>query len=144
MDFDNNYVIIELDAIVHNIEAVRKKAGTAVMAVVKADAYGHCVQRVARVYDEAGATWFAVSNLEEALQLRQMGLRQRILILSYTPPEAVKTLAAEAITTAVVSREHAEALDARAAAEGVSHLKRKGNGLILPLQEWHAMIRDQD
>ena len=32
----------------------------------------------------------------------------------------------------------------RAAAEGVSHLKRKGNGLILPLQEWHAMIRDQD
>ena len=126
--FRRTWAEIDLDAVRYNYTYIRSLLAptTQLMAVVKADAYGHCVQRVARVYDEAGATWFAVSNLEEALQLRQMGLRQRILILSYTPPEAVKTLAAEAITTAVVSREHAEALDARAAAEGVTltvHLK---------------------
>lgn len=119
---------IDLDAARANYTYIQSQLAPScrVMAVVKADAYGHCVQRIARVYDEAGVTWFAVSNLEEALQLRQMGLSQRILILSYTPPEAVPTLAAQNITTAVVSRAHAEALETRAAAAGVTltvHIK---------------------
>ena len=119
--FRRTWAEIDLDAARDNYTYIQSQLspGCRIMAVVKADAYGHCVQRIARVYDEAGVTWFAVSNLEEALQLRQMGLRQRILILSYTPPEAVTTLAAQNITTAVVSREHAEALNARAKAAGV-------------------------
>lgn len=126
--FRRTWAEIDLDAVRDNYTYIRSLLSpeSRLMAVVKADAYGHCVQRVARVYDEAGATWFAVSNLEEALQLRQMGLQQRILILSYTPPQAVETLAAQNITTAVVSREHAEALNARAAAVGKTltvHLK---------------------
>lgn len=120
--FRRTWAEIDLDAARDNYTYIQSRLspGCRIMAVVKADAYGHCVQRIARVYDEAGVTWFAVSNLEEALQLRQMGLRQRILILSYTPPEAVTALAAENITTAVVSREHAEALNARAEAAGVN------------------------
>ncbi len=119
--FRRTWAEIDLDAVRSNYLYIRSllRPECRLMAVVKADAYGHCVQRVAHVYDEAGVTWFAVSNLEEALQLRRMGLSQRILILSYTPPEAVPVLAAQNITTAVVSREHAEALEARAAAAGV-------------------------
>ena len=113
---------IDLCALQHNWDYIRSRLspGCRMMAVVKADAYGHGVQRVARVYDEAGAEWFAVSNLEEALQLRRLGLSQRILILSYTPPEAAAVLAEQNITTAVVSREHAEALNAAAEGLGVS------------------------
>ena len=116
--FRRTWAQIDLDAVRDNYEYIRRQLAEdcRLMAVVKADAYGHCVQYIAKLYDELGVAWFAVSNLEEALQLRQMGLSQRILILSYTPPEAVESLAAHNITTAVVSLEHAEALSARAAA----------------------------
>ncbi len=126
--FRRTWAEIDLSAVQDNYEYIRSQLADdcCFCAVVKADAYGHCVQHIARLYDTLGVRWFAVSNLEEALQLRQMGLSQRILILSYTPPEAVATLAAQNITTAVVSLEHAEALSARAVAEGVNltvHLK---------------------
>ena len=126
--FRRTWADIDLDAVRDNYTYIRSRLapGCRLMAVVKADAYGHCVQRVAQVYNEMGAEWFAVSNLEEALQLRQMGLSQRILILSYTPPKAAALLAEQNITTAVVSREHAEALNEAAAAAGVQltvHLK---------------------
>ena len=126
--FRRTWAEIDLDAVRDNYQYIQAQLtdDCRLMAVVKADAYGHCVQRIAKLYDELGVQWFAVSNLEEALQLRQMGLQQRILILSYTPPEAVGTLAQHNITTAVVSLEHAQALQARAEAEDVSltvHLK---------------------
>jgi len=126
--FRRTWAQIDLDAVRDNYEYIRRQLADTchLMAVVKADAYGHCVQYIAKLYDELGVQWFAVSNLEEALQLRRMGLSQRILILSYTPPEAVEALAAHDITTAVVSLEHAEALSSRAAACGVQltvHLK---------------------
>ncbi len=113
---------IDLDAVRDNYEYIRSQLhdGCRVMAVVKANAYGHGVEGVARVYDEAGVEWFAVSNLEEALQLRRMGLTQRILILSYTPPQEAARLAAHNITTAVVSMEHARALNEQAAEAGVT------------------------
>ncbi|MBO5797203.1 MAG: alanine racemase [Clostridia bacterium] len=126
--FRRTWADIDLDAVRDNYRYIRSRlaADCRLMAVVKADAYGHCVQRIAQVYNELGAEWFAVSNLEEALQLRQMGLSQRILILSYTPPKAAALLAEQGITTAVVSREHAEALNQAAAAAGVNltvHIK---------------------
>ncbi len=126
--FRRTWAEIDLSAVRDNYEYIRGQLANdcCLCAVVKADAYGHCVQHIARLYDALGVRWFAVSNLEEALQLRQLGLSQRILILSYTPPEAVATLAEQNITTAVVSLEHAEALSARAVAEGVYltvHLK---------------------
>ena len=126
--FRRTWAEIDLSAVRDNYEYIRGQLAEdcCLCAVVKADAYGHCVQHIARLYDALGVQWFAVSNLEEALQLRQMGLSQRILILSYTPPEAVTTLAEQNITTAVVSAEHARALSDRAVAEDVHltvHLK---------------------
>ncbi len=126
--FRRTWAEIDLLAVRNNYEYIRGQLAEncTLCAVVKADAYGHCAQHMARLYDALGVQWFAVSNLKEALQLRQMGLSQRILILSYTPPETVATLAEQHITTAVVSVEHARALSNRAAAEGVQltvHLK---------------------
>ena len=86
MNCDNTYVQIDLDAIRDNLRAVRAKTGTDVMAVVKADAYGHGAVQVAR-HLEADCSFFGVSSVAEALELRQAGLKKPILILGHTPVE---------------------------------------------------------
>ena len=85
-EYDRTYVRIDLEAIRHNIKEARKKVkeGTKVMAIVKADAYGHGAIPVATaVQDLVDA--YGVALIEEALQLRNQGLEQMILILGYTP-----------------------------------------------------------
>lgn len=56
-----------------------------VCCVVKADGYGHGAVELARVYERLGADWFAVSNIEEAMELRRAGIVLPILVLGYTP-----------------------------------------------------------
>ena len=75
MNFDRNYVKIDLDAIEENIDAIRAKAGVDVMAVVKADAYGHGAVPMSHALVDLGAEYLAVSNLEEAVQIRRGGVR---------------------------------------------------------------------
>src|SRR5699024_8209520 len=71
---------IDLGAIRDNIGRIRHLAAPAeVMAVVKADAYGHGLVPVARAAKEAGAAWLGVAQLAEALRLREAGLPGRIL-----------------------------------------------------------------
>jgi len=73
-------VAIDLDALRANVAAVRERiGGVDVMAVVKADAYGHGLVPCARAALEAGATWLGVALLEEALALRDAGVAGRIL-----------------------------------------------------------------
>ena len=86
MNCDNTYVQIDLDAIRDNLRAVRAKTGANVMAVVKADAYGHGAVQVAR-HLEADCSFFGVSSVAEAMELRQAGLKKPILILGHTPVE---------------------------------------------------------
>jgi len=71
---------IDLGAIESNYRAIRAllKPKTKVCCVVKADAYGHGAEMLAKVYESLGADWFAVSNLEEALQLRRAGAEKAI------------------------------------------------------------------
>ena len=80
---------IDLDAIRHNFRVIEASLapGSRAMAVVKADAYGHGAGYVSRALQEAGASWFGVSNLDEAMQIRNAGIVEPILILAYTPPE---------------------------------------------------------
>ncbi len=74
-------VTIDLDALRHNLAQVRLRApGAKVMAVVKADGYGHGLERVARAL--AGAEAFGVAALSDAERLRAIGLRNRIVLLS--------------------------------------------------------------
>ncbi len=84
MDFDNTWVSIDLDAIQANFDAVQAKAGVQVMAIIKADAYGHGAVQVARLLQDQCA-FFGVSSMLEAVELRQAGVQTPILILGYTP-----------------------------------------------------------
>ncbi|MCI7639836.1 MAG: alanine racemase [Clostridiales bacterium] len=109
MDFDSTRVKIDLDAIAENMDAIREKAGVPVMAVVKADAYGHGAVQVARLLQEKCA-FFCVSSILEAMELRQAGLTTPILILGYTPVDAFPTAIREGIRPTIYRLEDAEAL----------------------------------
>ena len=96
------------------------------MAVVKADAYGHGAGFVSRTLRDAGVSWFGVSNLDEALQIRDEGIAEPILILAYTPPGQAEQLAANNITQTVFERSYAEQLSQAAVKAGVTvrvHIK---------------------
>ncbi len=113
---------IDLDAAACNYQAVRAAVGSDVMVccVIKADAYGHGAVRLARVYESLGADWFAVSNLEEALQLRLSGITHPVLVLGFTPAEEARTLAEHHISQCVYSLAYARDLSRYAAEAGVT------------------------
>ena len=109
MDFDSTRVVIDLDAITDNMDAIREKAGVPVMAVVKADAYGHGAVQVARLLQDKCA-FFCVSSILEAMELREAGLTTPILILGHTPVEAFPTAIREEIRPTIYRWEDAQAL----------------------------------
>ncbi|MFD7559007.1 MULTISPECIES: alanine racemase [unclassified Streptomyces] len=80
------YAEIDLDAVRANVRALRERAPRAeVMAVVKADAYGHGALACARAAQEAGATWLGTATPDEALALRAAGVEGRIMCWLWTP-----------------------------------------------------------
>ena len=109
MNFDNTRVKIDLDVIEQNFDAVQAKAQVPVMAVVKADAYGHGAIQVARVLQNKCA-FFGVSSMLEALELRKAGLKNPILILGQTPVSAFPTAILEGIRPTIFHYETAVAL----------------------------------
>jgi len=71
--------LVDLSAIKHNVELLKQRAGTDLLAVVKADAYGHGLIPVAKAALSAGATYLGVALLEEAISLREAGITAPIL-----------------------------------------------------------------
>ena len=118
MNFDNTRVKIDLDIIERNFDAVREKAGVPVMAVVKADAYGHGAIQVARLLQDKCA-FFGVSSIHEALELRQAGLDTPILILGQTPVAAFPTAIRQGIRPTIFHYEVGAALSAAAVEAGM-------------------------
>ena len=100
---------INLDNIEYNFHSIKKaiRNDCKIMAVIKADAYGHGAVYIAQKLIECGAEYFGVSNLEEALQLRHAGVTQDILILGFTPPEYAEELSKNNVTQTVFSEEYA-------------------------------------
>ena len=117
MNFDNTYVKINLDAIDSNIDAIRARVGTDVMAVIKADAYGHGAIQVARVLQDK-CSFFGVSSILEAMELRRAGLYNPILILGHTPVSAYPALVQAEIRPTIYHYEDAAALSQAALQEG--------------------------
>lgn len=94
--------------------------------VIKANAYGHGAVELAKLYESWGADYFAVSNVEEALQLRKAGISIPILVMGYTPPECAKELSTFGISQCVYSLEYAHALNSCATEDGCNvtiHIK---------------------
>lgn len=119
---------VDVDAIKHNYVEIRKNVDekTQIMCVIKADAYGHGAVFLAKIYEQLGADRFAVSNIEEAMQLRENGITLPVLILGFTPAELAGRLAEQNISQAVFSEEYADELSKEAVRQGVNvkiHLK---------------------
>ncbi len=118
---------IDTDALKHNLDIIKSEAGNSrIMAVVKADAYGHSVRYIAPALEENGVSFFAVSNIEEAITLRGCGITKPILVLGYTPVSMVSQLCFNDISQCVYSYDYAEMLSKSAVKNGVSiniHLK---------------------
>ncbi len=122
------WVEVNLDNLEHNYNYIRSKLNekTKYMAVVKADAYGYGAKVVPSFLEYLGADFFAVSNIDEALQLREFGITKPILILGYTPTELVKVLAENDISQAVIDMAYASSLAKSAEKENVKikvHIK---------------------
>lgn len=111
---------IDLGAVRHNVKEVRRLVGDAVeiMAVVKAEAYGHGANEVARAAVAAGATWFGVALPEEGIALRCQGFTQPILVFGALQPDQVETFLAHDLTAAVCTLTSATALSRAAVKAG--------------------------
>jgi alanine racemase len=111
---------VDLAAVADNVTLACRMAGpgTVVMAVVKADAYGHGAVPVARVAIRTGVSWLGVGIPEEALPLRAAGIRAPILVLGPIAPEQADLVAASALDQCVSDPGQAEALDRAARARG--------------------------
>ena len=119
---------IQLSSVKHNFEVIRQQVGNDVKicCVIKANAYGHGAVQLARVYEKLGADFFAVSNIEEAMQLRHSNITLPILILGYTDPRCALLLATNDISQCVFSEEYGESLAQQTVEDGCSvkiHIK---------------------
>ena len=104
---------VSLDALAHNYRAIRGHipAGCKFLGVMKADAYGHGAVPMSHALVELGAEYLAVSNLEEAVQIRRGGIRAPILILGYTPAMYAENMLYLDLTQEVHSLDYAQALN---------------------------------
>lgn len=104
---------VSLDNLEHNYRAIKNHIpeGCRFLGVMKADAYGHGAVPLSHALCELGAEYLAVSNLEEAIQLRRGGVRAPMLILGYTPASFADTMVFMDITQEVHSLEYAKELD---------------------------------
>lgn len=114
------HVEIDLEALRHNLQQVRRQVGPdrQILAVVKADAYGHGAARVAPVLQAAGANFFAVAMVEEGIELRRAGIVRPILVLGGIYPEQEADVAGHALTPCVFDLSAARRLNAHAMATG--------------------------
>ncbi len=112
-----SWLEIDLNAIRHNAQAVKKAigAGRHLMAIVKADAYGHGAVRVAKTALNSGADYLGVATVDEGIQLREGLVNAPILMLAEPPASAIPLLLAYKIMPAVYTSEfaisYAEAAD---------------------------------
>lgn len=113
-----NWVEIDLDALAKNTHALKERIGEQVtmMAVVKADAYGHGAVAVARTALLNGAEWLGVSSINEGLELRENGVDAPILLLNYVPVSAIQQALRNRLTVTLYDLNMARQYD-RAARE---------------------------
>jgi alanine racemase len=113
---------IDLKALENNVRELRRviNPDAQMMAIVKANGYGHGVEPVSRVALQSGASWIGVALLQEAIMLREKGINAPILILGYTPIEDIKDVIRNDISQTIFTWE-----DALAAASTADQMGKK-------------------
>ena len=117
-----------MDAAISNYHAIKNQIGddTKICCVIKADGYGHGAVELAKLYSELKCDYFAVSNLDEALELRDADIKEPILILGYTPANRAQDLFDNDIAQAVYGADYAKMLSDECVKAGVKckiHIK---------------------
>ena len=109
MDSQSTWAEIDLGALVHNFKEVKKKVGpdVGVMAIVKAQGYGHGMVQVSRPLEKEGVNYFGVTSPSEAFSLRKEGIKSSILILGPTMLEEIEKIIKKDITQTICTKEMA-------------------------------------
>lgn len=119
--YDRVWAEIDLNAIAFNIESIKKKIqnNTQIIAVIKADGYGHGAVPIAQMLEGDDRIWgYAVATAEEAVTLREHGMKKPILILSYTFAHSYGALIQNDVRLTVFTLEMAEDLSKEAVKQG--------------------------
>ncbi len=118
------YAHIDVAALVHNLRTVQQHVGSRcrILAVVKADGYGHGAIEAARTFVEAGAWGLAVSLIEEGVELRQAGILAPVLVLGGVHPGSEDVIVHRSLTPVVWTREHLQLLAAAVRRSGAPPL----------------------
>jgi len=114
MKYYSNWAEIDLGAIRNNVGIICKHTGVQVMAIVKANAYGHGAVPVARAALQGGATWLAVARVDEAVELRRAGIVAPIFLLGYVPSLRLEEAVANRVSMAFWTIEQARCVSAAA------------------------------
>jgi alanine racemase len=112
------WIEIDRSAIINNCAQVLRDTGTALMAIVKGDAYGHGAVEVSRAALQGGASWLGVARFGEARSLRQHGIHAPILVLGMATQDEVDEAIASDVTLTLHSMETLQLFSTRARAAG--------------------------
>lgn len=121
------WVAVDREALAHNFRQVRSHVapGVRVLAVVKADAYGHGAVEASRVFLAAGAGFLGVTRIEEGIELRDAGIEAPVLVFSAALPAQAETIVGRRLSATVCTLEAAQALSAAAPAGGAARVHVK-------------------
>jgi alanine racemase len=122
----STWLEVDLGAIAHNLRAMAKLTGVRIMAVVKANGYGHGLVRVARQVVEAGADYCGVARIDEALEIRQAGVSGPALVLGETPNSRLAEAVGQDVSVTIYDPAQLEPLASAARTSGrVAHVHVK-------------------
>src|SRR3954453_8403653 len=115
-----NWAEVSLSALQHNFDCLRSLTSSSVTlcSVVKCDAYGHGVVRCSQALEQAGAEWLGVTSTEEAVAVREGGVRTRVLIMTGFWRGEEESVLRHELTPAIATLEHIESLERAAEALG--------------------------
>lgn len=138
----STWVEVDLGAIENNVRHFRRLSQAALMAIVKANAYGHGAVPVAQAALRAGASWLGVARHDEAVQLRQAGIDAPLLLLGYTPPDQLADMIRRKVSLTVWSGDqigHISGIAQHLGLDAKLHLKVDSGMSRLGTQPEHAL-----
>lgn len=109
------WVEVNLQALKNNIKIIRKETAVPIMAVVKANGYGHGFMPITRTAEEAGVEWFGVARPRMAQKMREEGIKSNILVLGYIAPESIEQLICLDVSLSYWTKEHIQLIEKAAA-----------------------------
>lgn len=110
MKYRNTYLQVDTKSVLHNFNFYKDNVKKHIFAVVKANAYGLGMIEMAKLFEKESVEMLCVATIDEAFELRENGIENPILVMGYTPTEALACAAESNITLTVTSKDHAQSI----------------------------------